>query len=159
MNRITLYINPKQKRADNTYTIYIATVICGRPVRFNTGVHAPPDSIDQLRGVIRGTSKEVKDQNLIINNCKARVNDIFVRYRLRFSELTPELLRREYDNYTSNFYFNDYALNKLRENKVALAPGTYKRHLSALRKIKTFSPNLRLSDISETMIQELIRWC
>ena len=92
MNRITLYVNPKQKRADSTYTVYVATVIDGQPVRVS--VHAPIGSIDSLRGVIRGTTKDVKDKNLIVNNCKSRISDIFVRYRLRFSELTPELLRR-----------------------------------------------------------------
>ena len=159
MNRITLYVNPKQKRADSTYTVYVATVIDGQPVRFNTGVHAPIGSIDSMRGAIRGTTKDAKDKNLIVSNCKSRISDIFVRYRLRFSELTPELLRREYDNYTSNFIFYDYAIKKLCDNKLYLTHSSYKRHLSALKKIKTFSPKLQLTDVTESMIQEYIRWC
>ncbi|MDR0667639.1 MAG: site-specific integrase [Prevotellaceae bacterium] len=159
MNRITLYINPRQKKADNTYSVYVSTVVDGRPVRFKTGVSTRFENIDLSRGFIKGTSKESKDKNLIINNCKARLNEIFVRYRLRFSTLTPELLRREYENYTMNFLFFDYALKKLNENKADYAIGTYKRHLSALRKIKTFSPELQLRDITETTVMELIRWC
>lgn len=159
MNRVTLYINPQQKKVDDTYSIYVSTVVSGRPVRFKTGVSARLENVDLPRGYIKGTSKEVKDKNLIINNCKARINEIFVRYRLRFSELTPELLRKEYENYTTNFLFYDYALQKLNENKTDYSAGTYKRHLSALRKIKAFSPELRLSDITETTVRELIRWC
>jgi len=159
MNKISLYVNPKQQKADGTCTVYVVTVLSGQPVRFNTGVSAAMSAIDFGKGAIRGSSVEVKDKNLIISNCRARINDIFVRYRLRFSELTPEQLRREYDSYTSNLYFYDYALKKLNENKADVAPGTYKRHMSALRKIKTFSPNLRLNDITEIMVQELIRWC
>lgn len=71
MNRITLYINPKQKRADDTYTVYVSTVVCGQPVRFNTGIRSCFENIDLLRGIIRGTTKEIKDRNLIINNCKS----------------------------------------------------------------------------------------
>jgi len=158
MNRITLYVNPKQKRADKTYTVYVATVINSQPVRFNTGVHAAADSIDSLRGIIRGTTKDVKDKNLIVSNCKARINDIFVRYRLRFSELSPELLRKEYSNYTSNFYFFDYAMKKLNENKLDVAHGSYKRYVSVLKKIKEFSPKLQICDITETVLLEFIRY-
>ena len=146
-------------RADNTYTIYVSTVICGQPVRFNTGVQAHINNIDALRGIIRGTSSEIKDKNLIINNCKSRINDIFVRYRLRFSELTPELLRHEYDNYTSNFLFYDYAMKKLINRKLDITKGTYKKQMSGIKKINVFFPNLHLNDINENMIQELIRWC
>ncbi|MDR2653073.1 MAG: site-specific integrase [Prevotellaceae bacterium] len=159
MNRVALYINPKQKRADNTYTMYVSTVVCGKPVRFNTGVHSHLKNIDLLRGIIRGTTKDVKDKNLIINNCKSRINDIFVRYRLRFSELTPELLRREYENYTANFLFYDYAITKLLDRKLDITNGTFRRHKAGLRKIKTFSPDLHLNDITETTVLELIRWC
>jgi site-specific recombinase XerD len=159
MNRITLYINPKQKRVDNTYTVYVSTIVCRQPVRFNTGVSSGFESIDLLRGIIRGTTKEIKDKNLIINNCKSRINDIFVRYRLRFSELTPELLQREYDNYTSNFMFYDYAMTKLSDRKLDLSNGTFRRHKAGLNKIKAFLPCLRLNDITETTVIELIRWC
>jgi len=159
MNRICLYVNRQQVKRDGACAIYISTVVNGQPVRFHTGVSAPVDAIDFSREVIRGTAKEVKDKNLIISNCKARISDIFVRYRLRFSELTPELLRSEYENYLSNFLYYDYAMKKLNERKPDLAQSSYKRHKSVLGKIKEFAPNLRLGDINEQFVQDLVRWC
>jgi site-specific recombinase XerD len=159
MNKITLYVNRSQQKADGTSAIYVATVVNGQPVRFHTGICAAFEAIDFAKGGIRGRSSEIKDKNLIISSCRARISDIFVRYRLRFSELTPELLRREYDSYQSSFLFYDYAMKKLNERKLDLAHETYKKHRSMLKKINRFSPNMRLSDITEQTTQELVRWC
>ena len=159
MNRIYLYVNRQQVKRDGTYAIYVSTVVSGQPVRFHTGVSAPMEMIDFSREVIRGTSKEVKDKNLIISSCKARISDIFVRYRLRFSDLTPELLHSEYENYLCNFFYYDYAMKKLNERKQDLAHSSYKRHKSVLGKIKEFAPALRLGDINEQLVQDLVRWC
>jgi site-specific recombinase XerD len=159
MNKIVLYVNTKQAKHDKTCTIYVSTVVAGQPVRFSTKVSAPAKDIDLAHGVIRGMSKEVKDKNLIISNCKARLSDIFVRYRLRFSELTPALLRREYEHYLCQFLFYDYAMKKLADKKADMAEGTHRRHVCALKKISKFSPQLRLADVNPTLVQELVRWC
>ncbi len=159
MNRISLYVNKKQVKLDGTCAIYVATVVNGQPVRFNTEVSAPLELIDFGHDVIRGSSQEIKDKNLIISNCKARVSDIFVQYRLRFSELTPQLLRREYDNYLSNHLFFDYAIKNLHERRLDITKSTHKRHVTVLNQIKRFSPDLRLSDINEDMVKAFVRWC
>jgi site-specific recombinase XerD len=159
MNKITLYVNRKQQKSDGTCAIYVATVVNGQPVRFHTGVNALFEVIDFSKGGVRGSSADAKDKNLIISNCRARVSDIFVRYRLRFSELTPELLRREYDNYTSNYLFYDYAMLKLNERKQDVAPGTYRRHMYQLKKIQRFAQTAHISDINEDFLLRLIRWC
>ncbi|MGL5913138.1 MAG: Arm DNA-binding domain-containing protein, partial [Bacteroidales bacterium] len=98
MNKISLYANKRQPKSDNTYSVYVATVICGKPIRFSTGVSAAWEEIDFNRNILRGRTSSIKDANLIISNCIARISDIFVRYRLTFLDLTPDLLRREYDN-------------------------------------------------------------
>ncbi|MGL4956431.1 MAG: site-specific integrase [Bacteroidales bacterium] len=159
MNKIKLYANPKQQKADNTYAIYVSTIICRKPVRFNTRVTALWCEIDFARSELRGNSLRTKDYNLIIANCMSRINDILVRYRLNFSELTPDLLRREYDNYTQNFLFYEYAIAKLNERKDDVSDGTYRRHFYQLQKIKQFSPNAHIADITEDYLTRLKRWC
>jgi hypothetical protein len=49
MNKITLYVNNRQQKADGTCAIYVATIVNGQPVRFRTGVSARIDAIDFVR--------------------------------------------------------------------------------------------------------------
>ncbi|EXZ44721.1 putative phage integrase domain protein, partial [Bacteroides fragilis str. 2-F-2 len=48
--------------------------------------------------MLRGTNKEAKDINLIIERLKAKVNDILVKYRLKNLTLNKEAFIREYNN-------------------------------------------------------------
>ncbi|MGL4363907.1 MAG: site-specific integrase [Bacteroidales bacterium] len=159
MNKISLYANKRQPKSDNTYSVYVATVICGKPIRFSTGVSAAWEEIDFNRNILRGRTSSIKDANLIISNCIARISDIFVRYRLTFLDLTPDLLRREYDNYTQNFLFYDYAVAKLNARRHDISNGTYRRHFYQLQKIKQFSKNAYIADITEDFLTRLKRWC
>jgi hypothetical protein len=159
MNRILLYANKKQAHPDGTCNVYVCTVVRRVPVRFNTGVRTDVKLIDFKNGYLKGNSKDIADKNLIIENCRARINDIFVRYRLRFADLTPDLLRREYEDYTQNFLFHDYALAKLEQRKILLSIGRIRHHRSVIEKINAFAPNLYLSGITEDFVMRLTAWC
>lgn len=79
----------------------------------------PGDSdIKSLR--VKGNSKKVKDDNLIIESCMARINEVFVRYRLQNIELTSDLLKNEWKNPARRIDFHSFLKEAIDESCVYL---------------------------------------
>ena len=93
-----LYINPKVKDKTGLCAVYLVVNIDYKKLRFPTSVAVDPERWDNKQGSISGTSKKIKDDNLVIKQCMAKLNDIMVRYRLQNAQLTPELLQNEWKN-------------------------------------------------------------
>jgi len=119
---------------------------------FNTKVLVDPDKFDKLKGRIKGSTKEVRDDNLIIDNCKKRLTDIFVRYRLQNKELTPELLKQEYKTPSTYIDFYDFFDYEIKKN--ILAENTKRLHESVLSKMKEYKSQLMFSEISVDFLKD-----
>ena len=157
MAEIKAIIIDTNKRKDGTFAVYVVTVVKGAPVRFNTGVLTTKENWDSVKQLIKGNTKDIKDDNLAINNSKARVNDVFVRYRLQHKELTPALLRKEYaapSLYIDFYKFFEEQINK-RDTKIV--KNTQDAHLSVLHKMQNYRKSLTFSEIDEDWINDFTR--
>jgi integrase/recombinase XerD len=123
-------------------------------VPFKTGVKIEKEFWDPAEQKIKKNHPEHKDYNLIILGCKSRINDIFVRYRLQHEELTPRLLRKEYDSPSSYIDFYSFCERILKENKEDLEEPTVRHHKSILGKLKKFAPKLNFSEIDQDFIKK-----
>lgn len=148
------FLNPKNVKKNGKTTVYIVCHLCRKTVHINTKVDVDPDFFDITKGIIKGKSKEVKDDNLILNNCESLITDIFVRYRLQNKQLTPDLLKSEYINpsYVIDFYlFFENEINNRYKNQDITA-GTKRHHLGVLSKMKRWKKNLAFSEITPSLI-------
>ena len=93
-----VYLNDAYKMKDGKVAVYIFVHIDNRSLKFPTGIKVNPDLFDRVKMRIKGSSKEIKDDNLTIDKCLARINDVQVRYRLQQKDLTADLLKREWRN-------------------------------------------------------------
>lgn len=152
------WINNKSPRKDGKCAIYILVHLDYKSLKFNTGISCSEKDWDKNSLRIKGFSKEVCDDNLVIDECLARMNDIFVRYRLQHIHLTPELLMNEWKNPTRRIDFYSFFEEVLKERKKELAPGTYKQHNSVMNVLKEFRKNLAFSEINPEMIVAFQRW-
>jgi len=101
-----VYINEKYRKKNGTSAIYILVHHAGQSLKFATGVSCDPDNFNYKTNRIKGNSKKIKDDNLTIERGLARINDIFVRYRLQGETLTADTLKKEWRNPARrvNFY-------------------------------------------------------
>lgn len=152
------WINTKSPRKDGKCAVYILVHLDYKSLKFNTGVACTEKDWDETILRIRGTSKDVRDDNLIIDECLARMNDIFVRYRLQHIHLTPELLKNEWKNPTRRIDFYSFFKEALHERKKELAPGTYRQHNSVMNVLKEFRKSLAFSEINSDLIVAFQRW-
>ena len=104
----------------------------------------------------RGNSKEVKDDNLVIEKCLANMNDIFVRYRLQQVHLTPEILKNEWKNPSRRIDFYAFFDEALAERDIEKQ--TRKNHNSEINKLKEFRPTLTFSEFTHEFLESYRRW-
>ena len=148
MAKLTVYINDSYKKKDGTAAVYIYSYLLKEKVWFKTGVSVDPEKWDPTKKRIKGSGKTISDDNLIIESCKARLNDIFVRYRLQHIELTPDLLKKEYETPSTYIDFYDFFLKTIKEQEKILSENTTRAHYSVLTKMKELKPVLMFSEIT-----------
>ena len=135
-------------KKDGEFTVWLVVNLQYKKMWFNTEVSCPMSSFNVEEGKINGTSKKVKDDNLIIGRCMATMNDIFVRYRLQNAELTPDLLKQEWKNPTRRIDFYAFFEEMMKLRRGEIAEGTRKQHESSINKLKEFRPKLNFTEIT-----------
>lgn len=144
-----LFINEKTIKKDGTSVVYALVHIGNKSVKINTGVSVDPKRFNKTKGRIKGNSKEVVDDNLIIDKCLASINEIFVRYRLQHKPLTSDLLLREYHNPTNYIDFYSWLDSKLKARLKAkeITVTSEKHQRVLLNKLRRFKGELSFAEI------------
>lgn len=152
------YINSKQIGKAGQVAVYVMVHVDYKTLKFKTGVSCPATNWDEKTLRIKGNSKEIKDDNLVIEQCLARLNDIAVRYRLQNIHLSAELLKNEWKNPARRIDFYKFFDEAIAERKTDLAPNTVKSHKSAIEIMKIFKPKLSFSEITPDYLENFQRW-
>ena len=155
---IKVWFRDDYVKADNTCAVSLQVYIKNKRVVFNTGVSVPEAFWDKTEKRILAKHEKSKDYNLIIDNCKTRINDIFVRYRLQHKELTPELLKREYQIFSSYIEFYPWLKKTIEGRRGLIKESTYKQHMVLLSKLELFKKELMFSEIDDKFINAFIIW-
>lgn len=158
MNNVTTYLRPNYKRKDGKIPVYCMVSIKGEKVRFNTGVAVADDEWNKTDCRIRGKSKDAKDNNLIISECEARINDVFVRYRLMHREVTPDVLRREYETPSTYVDLIDFITRTMEKKKGLNAENTIKTHKTMLDKLSSFRKEILFPDFTGDMVNDFKKY-
>lgn len=158
MANIKVYIDPKKIKKNGEASVFVTVNLHYKKLFFFTGVSCSPEKFDFDNNRVKGTSKKVKDDNLIIDRCVATLNDIFVRYRLQNIELTPELLKREWKNPARRIDFFAFWDEMLRERRNDIEDSTYRQHKSSKEKLHQFRPSLSFAEIDVDLIDNYRRW-
>lgn len=150
------YIYDNKTKKNGEAVVYLIVPLNNKVISFNTGVSVLPVNFDRKKGRIKGKSKKVKDDNLILQSCENRVGEIFVRYRLQHRELTPELLKQEYTNPSLYVDFYGFMAGELktRLKDKDITPGTYKLQMSVLEKLKNYKKSLSFTEITPEFINK-----
>lgn len=152
------YINPKQTGTKGKVAVYVIVHIGYKTLKFNTGVTCLAATWDPKNLRIKGNTKEIKDDNLVIEQSLARLNDIAVRYRLLNIHLSAELLKNEWKNPARRIDFYKFFDEVIADRKAELAHNTIKSHKSAIEIFKKYKASLAFSEITPDFIDSLQRW-
>ncbi len=158
MSSPKVYLNEDYTKKDGTCAVYILVHLGRKSLKFNTGVSCDPDNFDTINFRIKGKSKKIKDDNLTIERGLARMNDIFVRYRLQGETLSPDTLKREWKNPARRVNFYAWMDEALKDRKGELAESSLKQHKSLKSKMEKFRKKLSFADIDAEFIEQFRRY-
>lgn len=139
---------------DGTAPVYVSFYLDRKKIAIPTGISVKTNNFDQVAGKIKTGEKNHKDYNLVIEKVRSRINDIMVRYRLEKKVLTKDLFQKEYNRPDDFKTFYDFFRHYIKEHPNEIEPTTLDVHIDAINKLKTYSPNLQLVEITEDFIEE-----
>ena len=120
----------------------------GKKMTFNTGVKVVPEHWDNVKEKVKSKEPEHEDLNLIINTSKAKLNNIFVKYRLQDKQLTYELIKNEYERPNMGFDFLTWMEQEIEERRGEVTDSTASQFRAHLMKLKSFKKKVAFADLS-----------
>jgi integrase/recombinase XerD len=146
------------KKKDGSRPVYIYLYIEKERTRINTKVSVQEDQWDDKKAMIKGRTKDVADQNLIIEKCRSRINQILVKYRLGNKTLTTELFRSEYANPSYELNFLTWMEQEIKIKKYEVGPRRIIKYNTILNKLKEYKSVIHFSEIDHFFIESYRGW-
>ena len=138
---------------DGSAPIYVSFYLERKKIAVPTGISVKTDNFDETSGRVKAKEKNHKDYNLVIENVRSRINDIMVRYRLENKVLTKDLFQKEYNRPDDFRTFYDFFRHYTKEHPNEIEPTTLDVHIDVMNKLKVYSPDLQLVEITEDFIE------
>ena len=148
MSAIRVVQNKQRTNKDGCAPLYLTFYLDREKLLLPCKLSVPVSKFDDKKGIIKGNSKEVNDQNLIISNMRAKVNDILVKFRLKNQTLTKETFMREYRNPSDYKNFHEFVKEYMKTYSRRIEMGTFKHHLSCMKKFRIFNENLQFDELT-----------
>jgi site-specific recombinase XerD len=158
MPTASIFINDKYRKRNGDSAVYLVVHTGGKTLKFNTGVSCSPNKWDYENARLKGRHRKAKDKNLIIEESLARINDIFVRYRLQHVRLTPEDLKKEWKNPSRLIDFYAWMNETIIERRFEITDSSIRQHFTLLNKLKEFKAKLSFTEIDAEFIEQFRRF-
>lgn len=155
MSTIKTYLRVHSK-TQKSGIIWVSFYIGREKINFSTKISCEKSSWSEKKTVVLEKDPNSADKNLIIEQIHARINSVFVKYRLRNRKLTKDGFLRSYNRPDDfeNFYDFVESYRKGGSDKM-IELSTKKVHDTVIRKIKEQYPYLHFDDIDNRFLDHL----
>lgn len=142
-----------EERRDGSAALYAVFNLNREKIRIPMNMCVKACDWDAKAEKIKGRGPAAKDQNLIIENMRSKINDVLVRARLSGMTLTKEAFFDLYKQPERGCSFIEFSQQRLRQNRRALACNTWRQHKSILKKLEEYKPNLQFVEITPEFLK------
>lgn len=146
------------KKANGTATVYVYFYINREKVNFSTKIICEPANWDDNKMCLKKSDRDNSDKNIVIENIRSRINNVFVKYRLKDRKITREIFLKNYNKPSDYDTFHDYCEVVIRRTRSKLEVNTYRMHKSVLKKLKEYHSTLHFDDIDGEFIENYKRY-
>ena len=105
----------RQYKNDTAGIVWISFYVQRQKVNFSTKVAVSLKNWNDKKGIVTSGDKQAADKNLIIETILARINNVFVKYRLRDKKLSRDLFLREYNRPSDYPTFFDFVREHMKK--------------------------------------------
>lgn len=147
MHNVKTLLRDDYKNKDDEQAVILQVYIKGKRIVLPTGVLVQEIYWDDEHRLIRSKHDKAKDYNLIIEQARALVNDIMIKYRLQNRDITPDLLRSEYKNPSKYLSFVEWMRSEIKDRKGMISASTSIMHYSILNCLEKFQKEILFSEV------------
>lgn len=153
MANVKLYLRKNNEEEKSGY-IWLSFYIKNERVHFSTKVKVDEKNWNENKAAVTSGDKKAKDKNLVLEHILARVNDVFVKYRLRDKEITRNLFMRAYHRPSDFNTFYDFVTAAMKKTSVRIELSTLLTHHSVISKMRSYAPDLTFDDITKEWLDD-----
>ena len=144
-------------KKDGKAPIVAVFTISGEKIRYPIGISVTESEWDAKRCRVKGKGGAVDDQNLLIEQTRSKISQIFVKFRLSGAPLRKLNFLKEMKKFGVAEDFNSYALESFGEYRRSIGEETAKNHSSALMKVREYSPTLGFDELTSDWLKGYVR--
>jgi integrase len=157
MITLNIYLRVHGKSIESG-VIYVSFYVNREKINFSTHVRCNVQDWDENKRCVKKSDAKHEDKNLVLSNIAARINNVFVKYRLKDKKLTRSAFLRAYnrpDDYdTFHLFTADIKKIVNRGNELS----TLQNHTKILNKVKKYDPRLHFDDITPEWLANYFRY-
>lgn len=142
----------KDVQVDGKCPVYLH--INGNEKRINLKIYVEPKHWLMDKKRVKQLTPELRDINLILDQCESKISNIKTEYRLADEILTAEILENEFLGRLSKVNFVAFMNAAMVNEKVNLTAETYNRHIAVYNKIKEWRSNIPFKEINVALINK-----
>ncbi|MDR1919900.1 MAG: site-specific integrase [Tannerellaceae bacterium] len=151
-----------QKKTNNkgSGALYVSFYVARKKIEIPARISVKPSDFDMGKGLVKQSDEFYKDKNLILSDIKAKVNDIFVKYRLKNRDKNTDMSVEQFwsyyhnpDNFTDFF---DFCTSCQQLKFQELAEGTQRHHRSCLKILKEFKSPIHFDELTPELFRKFV---
>jgi len=127
MINVKIYLRTYPKNSQNGI-LWVSFYIARKKVNFSTKLEVEAKNWNEKKSAITSGDKNAKDKNLVLEHILSRINDVFVKYRLRDKKITRNLFFRAYHRPKDFCTFYDYVTAAMKKTSVRIKLSTMHTH-------------------------------
>ena len=144
----------KHVTTSNNGVVWVSFYINREKINFSTKVTVDEKNWNDKKKCVGSGDKNASDKNLIIENVLARINNVIVKYRLKDKKLTRDAFLRAYHRPSDYNTFYEYVTAQQKKLSVRTELTTLQTHMSVMRKLKEYAPELHFDDITKEWLDD-----
>ncbi|GHT25117.1 hypothetical protein AGMMS4957_19320 [Bacteroidia bacterium] len=152
MINIKTYI--RKSATSNDGVVWVLFYTNREKVHFSTKVRCLEKDFNENTGRVKSSDKNAADKNLIIEQIWARINAVFVKFRLRDKKMTRDGFMRTYNRPDDFENFHGFCRNYYKKFSKMNEPETMQSHDTVLKKLQEYSPHLHFDDITTDWLDD-----
>jgi site-specific recombinase XerD len=136
--------------------VYITFYIDRKKMEIPVRISISPKDFDKKKGYVKQSHEFYQDKNLLISNLKAKINNVFVKYRLKDKTLTVDQFWSEFHNPADFKDFFDFCKHYQRLRFQELAEGTQRHHKSCLGILRKFKNTIHFDELETDLFRRFV---
>ena len=150
MINVALYI----RQTKNANTIWVRFYINREKIHFSTKVNVLDKDWSKTKSRVLSSDPMAKDKNLILENILARINNVFVKFRLRDKQMTKASFMRAYSRPSDFDSFHAYVKHLQAKQGARIKDTTLNTEQVILKKLEEYAPALAIDEIDRDFLDE-----